>query len=137
MRLFEDRANLGRIEPWLRAGGLSSWAFVGISRGSWSHPTWLVPWLVYGGALVIGTLRARLPDGINLGVLLVQSAAALVLPSFGFAGFERLLLSIVVAQVPTVLCLPASVAWAVGQIPLLLVVVCRKKGLVEQMCILC
>jgi signal transduction histidine kinase len=135
MLLFEDRANLGRIEPWLRAVGLATWAFVGISRGSWSHPTWLLPWLIYGGALVAGTLRARLPDGINLSVLLVQSVAALVLPSFGFAGFEGLLLSIVVAQVPTVLCFPASVAWAVGQIPFLLVV-CREKGLVEQMDIL-
>src|SRR5260370_12379975 len=132
MRLFEDRANIGLFEPWLRAVGLSSWAFVGISRGSWSHPTWLVPWLVYGGALVIGTLRAGLSDGRNLGWLLVHSAAAFVLPSSGFAGFEGVLLSIVVAQVPTVLCFPASVAWAVGQIPFLLVVVCRKKGLVEQ-----
>jgi signal transduction histidine kinase len=136
MRLFEERANLGRIEPWLRAVGLATWAFVGISRGSWSHPTWLVPWLVYGIALVVAALRARLPDVINFGLLLVQSAAALVLPSFGFAGFEGLLLSIVVAQVPTVLCFPASVAWAVAQIPLLLVVVFREKGLVEQMDIL-
>ena len=136
MRLFEERANLGRIEPWLRAVGLATWAFVGISRGSWTHPTWLLPWLVYGGALAVGTLRARLPDVINLGVLLVQSVAALVLPSFGFAGFEGLLLSIVVAQVPTVLCFPAAVTWALAQIPLLLVVVCREKGLVEQMDIL-
>jgi signal transduction histidine kinase len=136
MRLFEDRANLGRIEPWLRAVGLATWAFVGFSRGSWTHPTWLLPWLVYGGALVAAALRSQLPDGVNLGLLLVQSAAALVLPSFGFAGFEGLLLSIVVAQVPTVLCFPASVVWAVGQIPFLLVVVFREKGLVEQMDIL-
>jgi signal transduction histidine kinase len=136
MRLFDERAALGRVEPCLRAVGLAIWAFVGISHWSGSRPSWLLPWLVYGGALAAGSLRARLPDAVNLVVLLVQSAAALVLPSFGLAGFEGLLLSIVVAQVPTVLCFPASVAWAVAQTPLLLAVVFRSKSATEQMEIL-
>ena len=83
MRLFEERAALGRVEPYLRAVGFAIWAFVGVSHFSGGLPSWLVPWLVYGGALVVGSLRARLPDAVNLAVLLVQSAAALVLPSFG------------------------------------------------------
>jgi signal transduction histidine kinase len=133
MRLFYERAALGRMEPWLRAVGLAVWAFVGLSCLSGSFTRWLVPWLVYGGALVVGGLRARLPDAVNLAVLLVQSAAALVLPSFGLPGFEGLLLSIVVAQVPTVLCFPAAVTWTVAQIPLLLAVVFVRKRLTEQM----
>jgi len=136
MPLFDERANLGRIEPWLRAVGFATWAFVGMSRMSGTLPTWLLPWLVYGGALIVGGLRARLPDVINLGALLVQSAAALVLPSFGFAGFEGLLLSIVVAQVPTVLSFRASVGWAIAQMPLLLAVVFPHKRLTEQMDVL-
>jgi hypothetical protein len=99
MRLFEERANLGPVEPCLRAVGLAVWAFVGVSRFSGAVPSWLWPWLIYGGALVVGGLRARLPDSINVGALIVQSAAALGLPSFGFARFEGLLLSVVVAQV--------------------------------------
>jgi signal transduction histidine kinase len=69
-------------------------------------------------------------------LLLAQSAAALVLPSFGLAGFEGLLLAIVVAEVPTVLCFPASVAWAVAQMPLLVAVVFHGKRLTDQMEIL-
>jgi signal transduction histidine kinase len=136
MRLFDERASLGRVEPWLRAVGLAIWAFIGVSHLSGALPSWLLPWLVYGGALVAGSLRARLPDALNLVVLLVQSAAALVLPSFGLAGFEGLLLSIVVAQMPTVLCFPASVAWAVAQMPLLLAVVFHSKRPTERMEIL-
>ncbi len=135
MRLFDERAALGRVEPCLRAVGLAIWAFIGITH--WApQPGWLVPWLVFGGALAMGSLRARLPDAVNLVVLLVQSAAALVLPSFGLAGFEGLFLSIVVAQVPTVLCFPASVAWAAAQAPALFGVVFRSKSPVEQMEIL-
>src|ERR1700752_3329834 len=107
MRLFDERAARGRVEPWLRAVAFAIWAFVGISHFSGALPNWLLPWLVFGGAQGAGSLRAQLPDAVNLAVLLVQSVAALVLPSFGLAGFEGLLLSVVVAQVPTVLCFPA------------------------------
>jgi signal transduction histidine kinase len=136
MRLFDERAALGRVEPSLRAVAFAIWAFVGISHLSGALPSWLLPWLVYGGGLVAGSLRARLPDAMNLAVLLVQSAAALVLPSFGLAGFEGLLLSVVVAQVPTVLCFPAAVAWAVAQMPVLLAVVFHSKRPTERMEIL-
>jgi signal transduction histidine kinase len=136
MRLFDERATLGRVEPWLRAVGLATWAFVGISRWSGALPSWLLPWLVYGGGLVVGSLRARLLDSVNLGALLVQSVAALVLPSFGLPGFEGLLLSIVVAQVPTVLSFRASVAWATAQAPILLAVVSPYKSPIERMEIL-
>jgi signal transduction histidine kinase len=60
---------------------------------------------------------------LNPLVLAVQSAAALLLPRAGLPGFEGLLLSIVVAQVPTVLPLRTAVGWAVLQAPLLLAVV--------------
>jgi signal transduction histidine kinase len=133
MRLFEERANLGPVEPCLRAIGLAVWAFVGVSRFSGAVPSWLWPWLIYGGAVVVGCLRARLPDSINVGALIVQSAAALALPSFGFAGFEGLLLSVVVAQVPTVLSFRASVVWAVAQLPLLLVVVFRRESVMDRL----
>jgi signal transduction histidine kinase len=133
MRLFDERANLGRVEPCLRVLGLAIWAFVGLSRLSEPRPTWVLPWLVYGGALLVSALRARLPDAVNLGLLVVQSLAALAMPSFGLVGFEGLLLSIVVAEVPTVLCFPASVGWAAAQLPLLLVVAFRGKALTERL----
>jgi signal transduction histidine kinase len=136
MRLLEERAHLGRIEPWLRAVAFAVWMFVGVSRLSGAFPKWLLPWLVYGVALGAGALRARLPDAVNVGALLVESAAALALPWFGLAGFEGLLLSIVVAQAPTVLSFRASVAWAVAQVPLLLAVVWQRKTAAAQMEIL-
>jgi len=136
MRLFEERTSLGPVEPCLRAVSLAVWAFVGISRFSGTVPSWLWPWLVYGGSLVLGGVRARLPGSINVGALIAQSAAALALPSVGFAGFEGLLLSLVVAQVPTVLSFRSSVGWAVAQLPLLLAVVFRERSVMDALGIL-
>jgi signal transduction histidine kinase len=136
MRLFEERAALGRIELWLRAVGGAVWAFVGISRFSEGAPPWLWPWLLYGVALVVGSLRPRLPNAINVSAVAAQSVTALVLPFTGLKGFEGLLLSVVVAQVPTVVSFRASVAWAVAQAPLLLAVVVRDRSVTEDMEIL-
>ncbi len=51
-----------------------------------------------------------------MAALAAQAAAVVAMPHLGFHGFEGLLMSIVVAQVPTVLPLRASVAWALVQL---------------------
>ncbi len=126
-----DRARLGRTEPWLRAVGLGIWAFVGLSRMSGHPAPWLGAWLVFACALVLQAFHARLSPTVGVLALVVQSAAALALPWLGLPGFEGLLLSIVVAQAPTVLSFRGAVLFAAGQAALLLLDVLPFKHGVE------
>jgi signal transduction histidine kinase len=115
----DERASLGRIEPWLRAIALAIWAFPGISRFEGVQP-WLAPWLAYGAAVALSTAHERLPRGLNVALLAVQTVSVLLLPRLGLVGFEGLLLSLVVVQVPLVLPLRAAVLWMLVQLPLAL-----------------
>ncbi|MFT3843225.1 MAG: sensor histidine kinase [Myxococcaceae bacterium] len=109
-------AELGRAEPWLRALGLATWAFVGISRWSESPDvSWVAAWAVYGGAQLASAFHARLPRPLAVALLAVQSLAVVAMPYLGFRGFEGLLLAIVAAQVPTVLPQRAAWGWVAGQ----------------------
>jgi signal transduction histidine kinase len=139
-----ERANLGRTEPWLRALGFAIWTFVGVSRlaghgsaagpGFW--PPWLAPWLVYGAAFALASLRARLPPPVRVALLAVQAGAVVALPWTGLEGFEGLLLAIVVAQAPTVLSFRHAVFWALAQAIALLATVFPFKTPIELMEIL-
>jgi signal transduction histidine kinase len=123
-----ERASLGRTEPWLRGVGLAIWLFVGLSRLSHGGaPAWLGPWLAYGGAMVALGFHARLPAAVAIALLVAESACALALPRAGLAGYEGLLLSIVVAQAPTILPLRRALVWAAAQLPLLVAVVWASK----------
>lgn len=109
-------AELGRAEPWLRALGLATWAFVGISRWSESPDvTWVAAWAIYGGAQLLSAFHARMPRWLAVALLAVQSLSVVAMPHLGFRGFEGLLLAIVAAQVPTVLEQRLAWGWAVGQ----------------------
>ncbi|MBL8950672.1 MAG: sensor histidine kinase [Myxococcaceae bacterium] len=117
----DERAILGPIEPFLRGLALVVWAFVGLSRLEGDGPKlWLAPWLVYAAGMLLGAARSRLPHPVNVGVLLAQSASVLALPVTGFVGFEGMLLSFVVVQLPAVISLRAAVVWAALHVPLLL-----------------
>src|SRR4051812_43434464 len=102
------------MEPWLRAVGLATWMFIGLTRlgpdrgAIWGHraaPLWVLPWLVYGVALVGTGLHRRLPTWTRVALLATQSAAVMLFTGLGLRGFEGLFLSIVAVQVPTVLSL--------------------------------
>jgi signal transduction histidine kinase len=60
-------------------------------------------------------------------LLAVQSGCALALPRLGLAGYEGLLLSIVVAQAPSILPLRRALLWAAAQLPPLAAVVAGSK----------
>jgi signal transduction histidine kinase len=122
-----------RSEPWLSAVGGGIWLFVGLSRLPTAWPSWLLPWLLYGVGILVGSLRRGVPPAIKLGALAMQSGAALLLPLLGLKGFEGLLLSMVVAQAPTIVSLRASVWLWLGQLPLLLAVVVHDKGVTDQL----
>jgi signal transduction histidine kinase len=128
----EQATDLGRAEVWLRVVGLSIWAFVGVSR--WvTHPgvglpAWSWIWVSYGAAYVVASLHARLPRSVAVAALVSEAVAATLLPLAGLVGFEGLLLSIVVVQLPTVLPWRASLAWACAQLPLLAAVVSIHRG---------
>jgi signal transduction histidine kinase len=119
--------DLGRAELLLRVVGASIWAFLGVSR--WlphlhdGRPAWVLPWIAYGACYFVASLHRRTPRLVAVAGLAAQTAAVVLMPSFGFGGFEGLLLSIVVAQLPTVVSLRASLAWAAVQIPLLVAIV--------------
>jgi signal transduction histidine kinase len=119
--------DLGRAELLLRVVGAAIWAFLGVSR--WlplrhdALPAWAWPWIAYGACYLVASLHRTIPRSAAVAGLAVQTAAAAWMPSLGFGGFEGLLLSIVVVQLPTVLSLGASLAWATLQVPLLVAVV--------------
>src|SRR4051812_8213950 len=117
MSLDPQRADLGKIEPWLRSVGLAIWAFAGVTH--FPPTTWLAPWLSYGVAFVAAGFHARLPRSVAICLLAIQTAAVLLLPWSGLAGFEGLLLSVVVAQAPLILTLRQTVGWTIGQALLL------------------
>jgi signal transduction histidine kinase len=120
MSLWKQRSDLGPIDPCLRLIGFSIWLFVGASRwhGQVAPPPWVWPWLGYGAAFVVASLR-RFPPWIRSWGLAAQALCVLPLPHLGFGSFEGLLLSVVVAQAPTLMSLRWAVAWAVAQaIPL-------------------
>jgi signal transduction histidine kinase len=129
-------ADLGAAEPWLRLLGASIWTFLGVSRwvasGQDGVHTWVVPWVAYGACFLVASLHHRLPAGVPLAALTGQTVAAAFLSARGLPGFEGLLLSIVVAQVPTVLPLRTSIVWAALQLPLL-VLLLRDKILREEL----
>ena len=136
------RADLGRMEPWLRALGLFIWMFIGLSRlapdpaasgGHHATPAWVLPWLVYGVAMVGAGWHRRLPSWARVALLLTQSAAVILFTGRGLRGFEGLLLSIVAVQVPTVLPLTWAVHWTLAQIPVLLAIVFPFKSATEMM----
>ena len=116
-----DRARLGRTEPWLRVIGLLIWAFIGLTR--LEPKPWVIPWLIYAAAFLALGLHSRFPQWLKVALLATQSAAVLALPRFGLSGFEGLLLSIVVTQVPIVLSLRHAISWAVGQVPPMMIAV--------------
>jgi signal transduction histidine kinase len=117
-----ESIDLGRAEAWLRAIGVAIWAFVGVSRLD-VHAAWVLPWMLYGACLVGAGLHRRMPRPIAVLLLLAQTGAVIILPSLGFTGFEGLLMSIVVVQVPTILPLEAALLWALAQeAPLLAIV---------------
>jgi signal transduction histidine kinase len=128
MDSLNERADLGRAEPWLRWVGLGTWAFLGLSRlvPLWltvrgtPAPIWIWPWLLYGAAFIGASLHGRFPTWLGVACLALQSVAALVLPWAGFHGFEGLMASIVVVQVPTILPLRSAVAWMLAQVPFLI-----------------
>ncbi len=118
--VLHERAILGPIEPFLRGIVLVIWAFVGVSRFDGGPRLWLVPWGLYAAGMLLGAARGRLPAAVNVAALGLQTACVLALPRTGLAGFEGMLLSFVVVQLPTAVSLRASVAWAALQVPLLL-----------------
>jgi signal transduction histidine kinase len=132
-----ERIDLGRTEAWLRSIGVVIWAFVGLSRlDALASSAWLAAWAVYGAGLIASGLHRRMPQALAVILLLAQSGAAIGLPSLGFAGFEGLLMSIVVAQVPTILSIRAAIVWALVQEAPLLAIVYSFKSAVECMEIL-
>jgi signal transduction histidine kinase len=116
----EERADLGRIEPWARALGLSIWAFCGLTRLPQHYEPWVWPWLLYGAALFLPVAREQPGRDVHVGWLALQTACVLAMPRLGLPGFEGLLLSIVVVQLPLTLPLKTSVIWAVLHVPLLM-----------------
>lgn len=116
----EQTTILGPIEPLLRGIALVIWAFVGITRFDGGPKLWLVPWLLYAAGTLLGAARHRLPQAVNVGVLAMMTASVLALPRLGLVGFEGMFLSFVVVQLPSVIGMRASVAWAIAHIPLLL-----------------
>jgi signal transduction histidine kinase len=118
MSASEEPPGLGRAEPWLRLLGLAIWAFIGVSR-SWSaggRPgAWVLAWAVYGGAYAVVSLSRRVPRPLTVALLGVETLAAAAMPHLGLKEFEGLMMSVVVAQVPTVLSLRASLAWTLAQ----------------------
>jgi signal transduction histidine kinase len=123
----EDFAQLGRADPWLRGVGGLIWAFVGAVKFASLTPAdsraWLVPWAVYGLALLGAAFHARLPLWAARGLLGVQSLSVAAMPSLGFQGLEGLLLAIVVAQLPVVFTLRHAQLLFLAQLPVLLVIV--------------
>ena len=90
-----EKAQLGRAERWLRLIGLAIWLYVGVARRD-IPGIWLVPWAAYG-ATYVASFFWKMPL-----LLAAQAAAALAMSWLGYSGFEGLLLSVVVAQAPTV-----------------------------------
>jgi signal transduction histidine kinase len=134
MSLWRQRSDLGPVEPCLRLIGLAIWLFVGASRlagpaqlflehGRVAPTPWVWPWLGFGAAFVVASLHRRLPPWIGGCALAFQGLCVLPLPHMGFGGFEGLLLSVVVAQAPTLMSLRWAVVWTVVQaIPLVVTV---------------
>jgi len=132
MSLWDQRAELGRAEPWLRVIGSGIWLFVGLSRLREAPPLppWIWPWLGFGVAFAVSSAHRHVPRWLAVAGLALQTSCVLPLPRAGLPGFEGLLLAIVVAQVPTVLSLRASVVWACLQlIPLAAIVWTPKQPL--------
>ncbi len=125
--MVNDYAQLGRAEPGLRAVGFLIWAFVGITHLSSLPPDgprgWLIPWVIYGVAVVAAGFHARLPLWLARALLAVQTLSVAAMPPLGFRGLEGLLLAVVVAQLPVVFTLRHSVMLWLAQLPLLLVIV--------------
>src|SRR5580692_4087602 len=110
MRASEEPPGLGRAEPWLRLLGFGIWAFIGVSRG-WAGgrpDAWVLAWAVYGAAYAGASFPRRSPRALTVTLLGVQTFAAAAMPHLGLKEFEGLMMSVVVAQVPTVLSLSAS-----------------------------
>lgn len=125
MSLWDQRAELGRTEPWLRVIGGGIWLFVGLSRlhGVAPPPPWIWPWLGFGTAFAISSAHRHVPQWFSVVGLALQTLSVLPLPRVGLPGFEGLLLAIVAAQVPTIVSLRASVVWACAQlVPLVTIV---------------
>jgi signal transduction histidine kinase len=133
MSLWTQRAELGRVEPYLRFIGLTIWFFVGFSR--WQRamptPTWVWPWLGFGVAFLVSSLHRTLPSWVCRLALGAQALCVLSLPHLGLAGFEGLLLSVVAAQAPTVMSLRWAVVWTLAQAAPLVVTVWTIKSAVQ------
>ncbi|MBK7864606.1 MAG: sensor histidine kinase [Archangiaceae bacterium] len=108
---------LGRVEPWLRGIALVIWAFIGVTR--FEPKAWVLPFAAYGALMVLGGYRDRFSTRFNLGLLVLQSVSVLALPRLGLPGFEGMLLSFVVVQLPAVISLRASALWLVAQLVVL------------------
>jgi hypothetical protein len=82
MSLWTQRAELGRVEPYLRFIGLTVWFFVGFSR--WHRamptPTWVWPWLGFGFAFLVSSLHRTLPSWVCRLALGAQALCVLSLP---------------------------------------------------------
>jgi signal transduction histidine kinase len=119
MSLSEETPSLGRAEPALRLIGFAIWAYVGVSRALASSlhppPPWLWAWGAYGVAYALSGFHRSFAKPVAVGLLAVQTLATTAWPHLGLKEFEGLSLSIVAAQVPTVLPLRWSILWAVGQ----------------------
>jgi signal transduction histidine kinase len=133
MSLWQQRSDLGPAEPCLRLMGFAIWLFVGGARwhGQAAPPPWVWPWLGFGAAFVVASLHHRLPAWVGGWALAVQGLCVLPLPHLGFGGFEGLLLSIVVAQAPTLMSLRWAVVWTVAQAFPLVVTVWKFKSAFE------
>jgi signal transduction histidine kinase len=118
MSLWDQRVDLGRIEPWLRALGACIWLFLGLSRwhGRTPPPPWIWPWLIFGAAFLLSSGHRHVPRWLAIAGLALQTLSVLLLPHLGFGGVEGLLLAIVTAQTPTVLPLRLSVLWGIAQL---------------------
>jgi signal transduction histidine kinase len=134
MSLWDQRAELGRTEPWIRAIGGGIWLFVGLSRlhAVAPLPPWIWPWLSFGAAFAISSAHRHVPQWLAVAALALQTLSVLPLPRVGLPGFEGLLLAIVAAQVPTILSLRASVVWACLQLIPLAAIVWTLKQPVER-----
>jgi signal transduction histidine kinase len=131
MSLWTQRAELGRVEPYLRFIGLTIWFFVGFSRwhAAVPAPLWVWPWLGFGIAFLVSSFHRTLPSWVCGLALGTQALCVLSLPHLGLAGFEGLLLSVVAAQAPTVVSLRWAVVWALAQaVPLVATVWTFKSG---------
>lgn len=132
MSLWQQRSDLGPVEPCLRLIGFAVWLFVGASRwhGQGAPPPWVWPWLGFGAAFLVASQHRRLPPWVGGWALGVQALSVLPLPHLGFGGFEGLFLSVVVAQAPTAMPLRWAVVWAVAQgLPLVVTVWSFKSAL--------